>query len=267
MHQVMPYGVRKVINTADGKCLVEVADNDNHLDVAILSGGFSKESIKTIEEFVSHWFDMNRDLSEFYALNDRQNTQWLTDSCEGLRLIMIPDFFEAICWSVIGQQINLTFAFSLKRKLVELCENPLEYEGYTHYSFPSPEKVAELSVMDLKNIQFSQRKAEYLIGIARQFVSGEISYEKIADLSDTESMVAELSKIRGIGQWSANYVLMKAFSRMDCITHGDTGLQAAVRRKLNLDRKPTGEEVINFLKPFKGWESYVVFYLWRSLSG
>ncbi|MEL6560783.1 MAG: DNA glycosylase [Bacteroidota bacterium] len=266
MHQVLPDSVRKIIPTADGKHLIEVADNDNHLDVAILSGQATPGSEKKIKEFITQWFDVDRDLSGFYTLNAHQNTRWLTDPYEGLRLVMIPDFFEAICWSVIGQQINLTFAFSLKRKLVELCESPFEYDGYAHYSFPSAEKVANLDIQDLKSIQFSQRKAEYLIGIARLFVSGAISYEQVASLGDTESMVAELCQIRGIGQWSANYVLMKTFNRMDCITHGDTGLQAAVRKKMALDRKPTREEVIAFLQPFKGWESYVVFYLWRSLS-
>lgn len=266
MHQVLPNSVRKIIPATDGKYLIEVADNDNHLDVAVLNGELTKSSEKTIAEFVTKWLDMDRDLSKFYALTARQNTRWLTDPCEGLRLVMIPDFFEAICWSVIGQQINLTFAFSLKRRLVELCESPIEYDGYTHYSFPAAKKIANLDIQGLKNIQFSQRKAEYLIGIARLFVSGEISYEKVADLNDTESMIAKLCQIRGIGQWSANYVLMKAFNRMDCITHGDTGLQAAVRKKMGLDRKPTREEVIAFLEPFKGWESYVVFYLWRSLS-
>jgi len=266
MHQVLEYSVRKIINTPIGNCLVEIADNDSHLDVVILIGENTAQSIEAIKKFIGKWFDMDRDLQTFYQLNKQQGTEWLIENYEGLRLIMIPNFFEAICWSVIGQQINLTFAFTLKRKLIEMCCEPLIYDGEAHYSFPEPEKIAKLTTQQLKEVQFSQRKAEYLIGIAQLFQNNQLSYQLINKIPDTLGMVEELCKIRGIGEWSANYILMKAFMRMDCITHGDTGLQAAVRKKLQLDRKPTREEVIKFLAPFKGWESYVVFYLWRSLS-
>lgn len=266
MHQVMTHSVRKIIKTPEGNCLVEIADGGNHLHIAILEGESTDVTEKSIRDFVISWFDMKRDLEPFYALNTQQKTEWLVKEYVGLRLVMIPDFFEAMCWSVIGQQINLTFAFTLKRRLVELCTDSLLYDGYEHYSFPSPEQIATLNIQELKDIQFSQRKAEYIIGIAKLFVKKELSHSKIASLTDTQSMIEELCRIRGIGEWSANYILMKAFMRMDCITHGDTGIQAAVRKKTQLNRKPTRDEVVDFLKPFKNWESYVVFYLWRSLS-
>ncbi|MGB3468329.1 MAG: hypothetical protein WBA74_23790, partial [Cyclobacteriaceae bacterium] len=176
------------------------------------------------------------------------------------------DFFEAMSWSIIGQQINLTFAYKLKNRLIELCNEPVSYEGRDFFLFPTPAQVLKLTVQDLKAIQFSQRKAEYLLGVAKLIEVGELSREGIESLAGTPEMIKHLSQIHGIGEWSANYVLMKAFHRMDCITHGDTGLQAAVRRHLQIERKPTREEIVEFIQPFSGWESYMVFYLWRSLS-
>ena len=208
MHQVLTYSIRKIIKTPEGDCLVEIADADEYLDVAVLDGSLTANSRQAIEGFVLKWFDMHRDLKPFYELNVNLNTNWLTEGYEGLRLVMIPNFFEAMCWSVIGQQINLTFAFTLKRKLVQLCTDPINYDGYEHYTFPSPQKVASLTIQELKEIQFSQRKAEYIIGIAQLFVSGELSHEKIADFNDTHLMIEELCKIRGIGEWSANYILI-----------------------------------------------------------
>ena len=266
MHQVLETSIRKLIPTPEGNCLIEVADGDEALEAVIITGPESPAAVTAVRQYLSSWFDMERDLNPLYDLTHQTKTSWLTDPYQGLRLVMIPDFFEAISWSVIGQQINLKFAFALKRRLVELCSTPHEYEGVEHYTFPSPASVAKLTVAELKERQYSQRKAEYLIGIAQQFEAGLLSHEQISGLPDTPQMIEALCAIRGIGEWSANYVLMKAFQRMDCITHGDTGLQAAVKRQLNLDRKPTREEIIEFLKPFKGWESYLVFYLWRTLS-
>jgi DNA-3-methyladenine glycosylase II len=79
-------------------------------------------------------------------------------------------------------------------------------------------------------------------------------------------MLKRLKEIRGVGDWTANYVLMKSLGRTDCITYGDTGLQSAVSSILELDRKPTREEIIRFFEPFAGWESYLNIYLWRTLS-
>ena len=266
MHQVLETSVRKLIPTPEGHCLVEVADGEGALEAVIITGPDSPAAVTAVQQYIKRWFDMDRDLTPLYALSNQQKTAWLTEPYSGLRLMMIPDFFEAISWSVIGQQINLKFAFALKRRLVELCSEPVEYDGVAHYAFPTPQRVATLTVAQLKELQYSQRKAEYLIGIAQQFDAGQLADTTLTTLPDTPAMIDRLCEIRGIGEWSANYVLMKAFQRMDCITHGDTGLQAAVKKQLSLDRKPTRDEIVDFLKPFSGWESYLVFYLWRSLS-
>src|SRR5699024_170918 len=167
---------------------------------------------------------------------------------------------------VIGQQINLTFAHRLKRRLVETYGTTLKYDSQKHYFFPKPRILADITVEELKKMQFSRRKAEYIIGIARQFLDGKLSKTAITKLPDSKQMLARLKNIRGVGPWTANYVLMKSFQRPNCITYGDTGLRSAVSSVLGLDRKPTEGEVNSFFTPFSGWESYLNIYLWRMLN-
>lgn len=266
LHQVTEHGVRKLIDTEEGNVLFEVGDGERDLEMVILEGADTPATRESVRNFVAKWLDLGRDLQPFYQLHQEQNTEWMISDYDGLRLVAIPDLFEALSWSIIGQQINLTFAFKLKNRLIELCCEPVSYEGRDFYLFPDPQKILSLSIQDLRSIQFSGRKAEYLLGIAQLFSNGDLSEDKVKALPDTRAMIDYLCGIRGVGEWSANYVLMKSLLRMDCITHGDTGLQAAVRKHLQIDRKPTREEVIEFIRPFKGWESYMVFYLWRSLS-
>ena len=227
--------------------LFAVFNDDEFLRVELLSGEPTTNAVNQISDYVTHWFDLNCDLDSFYALLNRHHKlAGLADRYFGLRLMGIPDLFEALCWCVIGQQINLTFAHSLKRQLVETYGNFLTYDSKRHYLFPDPGVLADLEVGDLKELQFSRQKAEYIIGIARDFRDGSLSKQKIANFDDTQQMLKRLKQIRGIGDWTANYALMKSLGRTDCITYGDTGLQSAVSKILGLERKPTREEVEEF---------------------
>jgi len=266
LYEVDKESVKRAITIETKEYLIEVREEHKHLAINILNTDVTENHQEVIKQYVTEWFDLKRDLNGFYKIIDQSKLKNTLKVYTGLRLVAIPDLFEALCWSIIGQQINLTFAYSLKRRLVELCNNEVSFNGKTYYSFPSPIQIAKLTIETLREKQFSQRKAEYLIGLAKLFEEESVKKEDIASLGETKKMVDKLCQIRGIGEWSANYALMKSLGRMDCITHGDTGLQAAIRKELNLDRKPTKDEVINFLTPYAGWESYIVFYLWRSLS-
>jgi DNA-3-methyladenine glycosylase II len=78
-----------------------------------------------LTQYVQNWFDLNKDLTPFYQLLQKDSRlAHLPEQLHGLRIVGIPDVFEAICWSIIGQQINLTFAHKLKRRLIEHYTEP-----------------------------------------------------------------------------------------------------------------------------------------------
>lgn len=247
--------------------LIELTDDTDALKVEILSSNTSQADLEKAVVYVAEWFDLKRDLQPFYYLLEKHHPlNGMSKRYFGLRLMGIPDLFEALCWCVTGQQINLAFAHRLKRQLVETYGRFLIHDSKRHYFFPAPQILAELKIDDLKELQFSRQKAEYIIGIAKIFANGNLSKQEIAGYNDTHQMLKRLKQIRGVGDWTANYVMMKSLKKMNCITYGDTGLQSAVSNMLKLDRKPTREEVEAFFEPFAGWESYLVIYLWRTLS-
>ncbi|MDR8391388.1 DNA-3-methyladenine glycosylase [Aliifodinibius sp. S!AR15-10] len=258
--------VFKPLRIGDRQELIQVKEVDDVLEVTLLTGGTAKDALRIATDFVTEWFDLERDLQPFYQLlNSDDRLSWMTERFFGLRLMGIPDLFEALCWCVIGQQINLTFAYRLKRKLVETYGTFITYEGRRYYYFPEPELLAGLTVKELKELQFSRQKAEYIIGIANDFADNSLSKKHLANMG-SKQMVSRLMNIRGVGEWTANYVLMKSLRKPDCITHGDTGLQTAVSSVLDLDRKPKRDEVETVFDAYTGWESYLVIYLWRTLS-
>lgn len=267
LYAVSSNRVRKPLEIDGNRLLIEVTDSDQQIEVTLLAGEESQQTLGSATEFVSHWFDLGRNLKPFYKLLDRHEPfSGMSDRFYGLRLMGIPDLFEALCWCVIGQQINLTFAYRLKRRLVETYGTFITYEGDRYYYFPEPEVLARLKIEDLKKLQLSRQKAEYLIGIARLFKTGDLTKQQLLGMESGSQVLSRLTQIRGVGQWTANYVAMKSLKQMNCITYGDTGLQSAVSSILGLDRKPSRKEIDALFGPFAGWESYLVIYCWRMLS-
>jgi DNA-3-methyladenine glycosylase II len=220
-----------------------------------------------IRNYIADWLDLGRDMRPFYELLRKdKRLAYMCETFGGLRLIGIVDLFEALSWSIIGQQINLTFAFRLKRRLVEKYGERLDFEGEAYYLFPNYAALAGATVEELREMQFSRSKAAYLIGLAASFAKGELSMEILRGLPDMESRQKALIALKGIGIWTANYTLMKTLREPSSIPYGDTGLLTALANHAVIKERSEVEKIERFFKKYKGWESYLVFYLWRSLA-
>ena len=266
LHQVGNFGIRKLLWIDEKPILIQISDQQDELQIDLLNDAQTDVSLQVVA-FVKDWFDLERDLAAFYShmsqfptLNER------IGQFKGLRLLSINDLFEALAWAIIGQQINLTFAYRLKRRLVEKYGHQFVFEGEHYYHFPHFSQLVQVAVADLKEMQFSTRKAEYLIGIAQSLQENQISKPSLLALSHTEEMIVTLCKLRGIGEWTANYALMKSLKRMDSIPYGDAGLLKAIQLLNEMEQRPNRAEVVDFFKPHQGWEAYITFYLWQSLS-
>ncbi len=122
-----------------------------------------------------------------------------------------------------------------------------------------------LTPESLLALQFSRQKAAYTIGIARSFVDGTVSKAKLTGLTLTAAR-EELIRVKGIGNWTANYALMKTFRYPDAFPLEDAGLHNAIRNQLGLKAKPSLERVKRIFRKYKGWEAYATLYLWKSLQ-
>ncbi len=182
----------------------------------------------------------------------------------GYRIIGQPDLFESLVWAVLGQQINLTFAYTLKQRFVEQFGEVIKHEGQKYFLFPSAEVVAQLTLESLLALQFSKQKANYTIGIAQAFASGEITKESLQHLLLSKGK-EKLMKLKGIGNWTANYALMKTFRYPDAFPLEDVGIHNAIKNLKGMKSKPTLDQVKRIFKKYKGWEAYATLYLWKSL--
>ncbi len=264
LHRVENSQVKKVIDYQGAPVfLVISAPEPDTLTINYQTATAHPESF--LKDYVTDWFDLGRDLRPFYAL--AKTDALLGPAVEqhyGLRLVGISSLFEALCWAIIGQQINLAFAYTLKQRFVQSWGAADEYEGVPYYRFPTPEAIAQRRPNQLTTQQFSTRKAEYLIGVAKAIGEGQLSKEQLLALPTPEALDT-LIRQRGVGAWTAHYVLLKCLQRPDAFPAADVGLHNAIKQGLGLPHKPDLPAVHRYAEPWPGWRGYATFYLWQTL--
>jgi DNA-3-methyladenine glycosylase II len=266
LHTCVGDEVFKLITINSEKVLFKIGCIDkSHLHITVLNKKINARTKLELEKYIREWFDLDQDILPFYKLAAKDKVlKPIVENFYGYRIVGQPDLFESLTWAVIGQQINLPFAYTMKQRLVENFGETLEFEKVTYYTFPKPEIIASLTHEQLLPLQFSRQKSKYAIGIAAAFVSGEISKDKIKDLSWDEAL-NELIKIKGVGQWTANYALLRTFRYPNAFPLGDAGINNAIKKILKLDRRPTTEEVVKYFRKYQGWEAYATLYLWKMI--
>ncbi|MDP4162120.1 MAG: Ada metal-binding domain-containing protein [Bacillota bacterium] len=266
LHQVKDGELVKFVQFGDVNVLLKIRKESTRLRIDFLNGHPPKWVRAQAAKYVFDWFDWGTDIRPFYELaaND-PILQVLAEKYRGLRVIKIHDPFECLCWAVMGQQINLKFAYTLKKRLVEAYGEKLVYEGEPFFLFPKPSVIASLQPEDLKKLQFTSRKAEYIIGIAQLFAEQRLKKEELAAEKEYEPLMEKLMSIRGIGHWTADYTIMKCTNINCAFPLADVGIHNALKGILGLSDKPSLEKIRQLAEGWKNWEAYAAFYLWRWL--
>lgn len=180
---------------------------------------------------------------------------------EGMPLVRSFSLYGTLMRSIIHQQLNMSFANTLSMRFVEAFGS--ETDGVWRY--PSPERIAALEVETLREMQFSTRKAEYMIGLSQAIADGSLDLEKYRRMDD-EEVTAKLTAYRGIGPWTAQSFLMSGLGRPNLFPVADIGLQNALKILWGLDKKPSKDEIISRFPEWSPYLSYASLYLWRSIE-
>jgi len=186
----------------------------------------------------------------------------LVEGRRGLRIPQTADAWECLVWTIVGQQVNLPFAYALRTVVAELAGTPA---GAGLRAHPTPEAVAQFDYADLTARRFSRRKAEYVIDTARLIAGGGLRLDG-AEREMATTLERRLLDIRGLGPWSVRYLMMRGFGFADCVAVGDAGLSAALTRFFSLDHRPGGAEMEDLMTPFAPFRSLATFHLWASLG-
>ncbi|KAL6707152.1 3-methyladenine DNA glycosylase [Coniothyrium glycines] len=185
-------------------------------------------------------------------------------SPEGLRKVVDP--FTELSGGIMGQQISGKAAASIQKKFTALFPE-------THPAFPSPAQVTSKDIATLRTAGLSQRKAEYISGLAEKFASGELSASMLVSASD-EELIEKLVAVRGLGRWSVEMFACFGLKRMDVFATGDLGVQRGMAVYMGRDvdklknkggkwKYMSEQEMLDIASRFSPYRSLFMWYMWR----
>lgn len=240
------------VNGSPGRFEISHDEKQRSLAARILFA--DPRALHAIIERIRTMFDLNADWMVIASdLRCDPVMASLTEECPGLRVPGSWDGFELAVRAIIGQQISVAAATCMMGKLVQHLGQPLEkINGVTHL-FPTAEALATAHEHQL---QMPQKRASAIRALARAVCEGKVQFDKVMNV---EEFSRQLQAIPGIGNWTTQYIAMRALGEPDAFPSGDLGLL----RRLSLK---TGKELERRAEAWKPWRAYAAMYLWRHSS-
>lgn len=179
---------------------------------------------------------------------------------KGLRIYQSATPFEAINWAIIGQQISVQAAISIRRRLIQ-------HIGLRHSSglwcYPDAAHILQTDFDGLRSCGFSVGKANALLALSEQLESGALVLPDVATPENADAVSASLTAIKGIGTWTVSYALLRGFNYLNGSLHGDVAVRRNLQRLLARDEKITADETQEWLADFAPWRALMAAHLWR----
>ena len=263
-------GVYHRVITTDGKLWVYSLREGGTahapvIQVQVLGGRAQTRHRAAVEAEIQHSLSLDIELEPFYhwAADDPALAELIT-RCYGMRPPCSPTLFEALVTSISAQQVNLAFATLTRSRLIKRFGQAVGLDGKTFYAFPTPESLAEAPLQELRNMQFSWRKAEYIVNLARLVALGELRLEEFPRLSN-EAVIERIVQVKGLGRWTADWLLARGLGRGDVVAAGDLGVRKAVGKFYCNGRAPSIEEVRTYAARWGAFQNLTVHYLLAGL--
>jgi 3-methyladenine DNA glycosylase/8-oxoguanine DNA glycosylase len=170
------------------------------------------------------------------------------------RIVPASDRFAALAEAIVYQQLAGKAAASIHGRFVTTVGGTV-----------TPEAVLAVDPSELTGSGLSAAKAGSIRDLADRVVRGDIVLDRIGRLSD-EQIIEHLTRVRGIGPWTAEMFLLITLGRLDVWPTGDFGVRAGFARAWGLEQVPSPKELVALGEPFRPYRSLVAWYCWRELD-
>lgn len=181
----------------------------------------------------------------------------------GLRVPQTATPFEALTWAIIGQQISVSAAVSIRRRFIQAA-------GRQHTSglwcFPDANAVTAMTLDGLRHTGLSRTKAETIMAVSEQIEQQALPLASWLDDTPAETIEEQLRQIRGIGPWTISYALLRGFGWMDGSLHGDVAVRRNLQALLGRSDKLSEKDARLWLEDFSPWRALVAAHLWAMQS-
>ena len=231
------------------------------LQVAVAGQPASAAIQSAVTSALERLLGLRIDLTEFYqfAAHNRRLGP-LAQRFRGMKPPRFATLFEAVINAIACQQMTLTLGIRLLSDLAVAFGAAFNDRVETFHAFPRPVDLAGLSPADLRQFGFSRQKGRAMVELAQSIAEEQLNLEELADLADDEA-VKQLCEIRGVGRWTAEYVLLRGLGRTHVFPGDDVGARNNLQRWLRLTKPLDYHGVRRALSRWGDYAGLVYFHL------
>jgi DNA-3-methyladenine glycosylase II len=220
---------------------------------------FTDETQKLIVDRISFFLSLQDNLKEFYETAQKDEfIQPAIKKFYGHKQVKFLTPFEIACWAILAQRIPMKIAHKMKENIIKKLGGQIKVEGVDYHSFPEPSNLLAAS-SELPELVKNKRKAEYLSGVAEAFSKVDEQWLRTAPYDEVHEW---LTDIKGIGDWSANFVMIRGLGRMEELSNIEPQLALdAGRIYSGKDESMINEEICQITEKYGKWKGYWAYYL------
>lgn len=166
------------------------------------------------------------------------------------------DYYRELVESIVSQQLSVKAAATIMKRFVD---------SFGH--FPEPQEILDRDFDELRSVGLSGQKTNYIRDLAQKVLDGEVKFDHLDQLSNSE-IIAELTAVKGIGEWTVHMFLIFCMGRFDVLATGDLGVRAGMRNLYDFNELPSPADMIA-ISDQNNWhpyESIACWYIWKSLD-
>jgi len=220
---------------------------------------FSEATKNAVVEHITFFLSLKDDLEPFYRIG-REDADFapLIEHLHGYHQVKFLTPFENACWAVLTQRNPMKIAQKTKQALVERYGNSLEVHESVYWAFPEPFQIAVVDESELLKVIRNDRRTEYLIAIARAFSEVDEEFLKAAPDEEVEMW---LRNIKGIGEWSATFIMVRGLGRMEHVPLTETRLIEAASKVYGRGEELSRNELKRLADKYGPWQGYWAHYI------
>jgi DNA-3-methyladenine glycosylase II len=241
--------------------LTSIGTTENpSLEYALFSADpFSEATKNAVVEHITFFLSLKDDLEPFYRIG-REDADFapLIEHLYGYHQVKFLTPFENACWAVLTQRNPMKIAQKTKQALVERYGNSLEVNESVYWAFPEPFQIAVVDESELLKVIRNDRRTEYLIAIARAF--SEVDEEFLKSAPD-EEVEMWLRNIKGIGEWSATFIMVRGLGRMENVPLTETRLIEAASKVYGRGEELSRNDLKRLTDKYGPWQGYWAHYI------
>ncbi len=206
-------------------------------------------------------FGLDFDLAGFYRMAKADPAlALLVVPLYGMRPTLAPTALEMLVGSITAQQVNLSFAFACRARLVRRYGTVVAAGGAEVWAFPDARALAAARVRELRTLKYSTRKAEYIRDLARAVTAGTLDLDALGAATNAD-VIARLTALRGLGRWTADWYLARCCGRGDVCPAGDLAVRKAFEHYYGRGRTLTEEAIRRRARTWGPYQNLAVHYL------